>query len=129
MLHELDMEMEKRQLRFVRYADDFSIYCKTRQEARTIGNNIYVFLRNKLKLPINREKSGIRRPLDFKILGYGFVPTYRKGDNLAEGDLTNTYKIVKKGVSNGKYQLVVQEKRWNLPQVAHEHQKNKTKKM
>jgi RNA-directed DNA polymerase len=93
MLHELDMEMEKRQLRFVRYADDFSIYCKTRQEARTIGNSIYVFLRDKLKLPINREKSGIRRPMDFKILGYGFVPTYRKGDK-------------------GKYQLVVQEKRW-----------------
>jgi group II intron reverse transcriptase/maturase len=93
MLHELDMEMEKRGLRFVRYADDFSIYCKTRQEARTIGNNIYVFLRDKLKLPINREKSGIRRPLDFKILGYGFVPTYRKGEK-------------------GKYQLVVQQKRW-----------------
>jgi hypothetical protein len=93
MLHELDMEMEKRQLRFVRYADDFSIYCKTRQEAQTIGNNIYVFLRDKLKLPINREKSGIRRPLDFKILGYGFVPTYRKGEK-------------------GKYQLVVRQKRW-----------------
>jgi group II intron reverse transcriptase/maturase len=93
MLHELDTEMEKRGLRFVRYADDFSIYCKTRQEARTIGNSIYVFLRDKLKLPINREKSGIRRPLDFKILGYGFVPTYRKGEK-------------------GKYQLVVQEKRW-----------------
>jgi RNA-directed DNA polymerase len=93
MLHELDIEMEKRQLRFVRYADDFSIYCKTKQEAKTIGNSIYVFLRDKLKLPINREKSGIRRPLDFKILGYGFVPTYRKGEK-------------------GKYQLVVQEKRW-----------------
>jgi RNA-directed DNA polymerase len=95
VLHELDMEMEKRQLRFVRYADDFSIYCKTKQEARAIGNSIYVFLRDKLKLPINREKSGIRRPLNFKILGYGFVPTYRKGDK-------------------DKYQLVVQEKRWEL---------------
>ena len=93
ILHELDREMEKRQLRFVRYADDFSIYCKTKQEAKRIGNSIYIFLRDKLKLPINREKSGIRRPLDFKILGYGFVPTYRKGDK-------------------GKYQLVVQEKRW-----------------
>ena len=93
MLHELDMEMEKRGLLFVRYADDFSIYCKNRQESRTIGNSIYVFLRDKLKLPINREKSGIRRPLNFKILGYGFVPTYRKG-------------------VRGKYQLVVEETRW-----------------
>ena len=80
MLHELDKEMEKRQLRFVRYADDFSIYCKTKEEARKTGNSIYVFLRDKLKLPINKEKSGIRRPINFKILGYGFVPTYRKGE-------------------------------------------------
>ena len=93
MLHELDMEMEKRQLRFVRYADDFSIYCKTKSEARRLGNSIYVYLRDKLKLPINREKSGIRRPVNFKILGYGFVPTYRKNER-------------------HKYQLVVEEKRW-----------------
>jgi group II intron reverse transcriptase/maturase len=93
MLHELDMEMERRNLRFVRYADDFSIYCKTESEARKTGNSIFLFLRDKLKLPINREKSGIRRPLTFKILGYGFVSTYRKGEK-------------------GKYQLVVEEKRW-----------------
>ena len=93
MLHELDKEMEKRGHRFVRYADDFSIYCKTKQEARKVGNEIYVYLRDKLKLPINREKSGIRRPVEFKILGYGFVPTYQKGDK-------------------GKYQLVVDKERW-----------------
>ena len=93
MLHELDKEMEKRGLHFVRYADDFSIYCKTRQEARKVGNAIYVFLRDKLKLPINREKSGIRRPVNFKILGYGFVPSYQKG-------------------VKGKYQLVVEKSRW-----------------
>jgi RNA-directed DNA polymerase len=93
MLHELDMEMGRRKLRFVRYADDFSIYCKTESEARKTGNSIYLFLKDKLKLPINREKSGIRRPINFKILGYGFVPTYKKGEK-------------------GKYQLVVEAKRW-----------------
>lgn len=93
MLHELDLEMEKRHLRFVRYADDFSIYCKTKEDARKTGNSIYTFLRDKLKLPINREKSGLRRPINFKILGYGFVPTYQKGET-------------------GKYQLVVDNKRW-----------------
>ena len=79
MLHELDTEMERQGLRFVRYADDFSIYCKTKSEAREKGNKIYLFLRDKLKLPINRDKSGIRRPVNFTILGYGFVPTYQKG--------------------------------------------------
>ncbi len=93
MLNVLDKEMEKQGLRYVRYADDFSIYTKSKQTARKTGNNIYLFLRDKLKLPINREKSGIRKPVNFVILGFGFVPTYKKGDK-------------------GKYQLVVSEKRW-----------------
>ena len=93
MLNELDKEMESQGLRHVRYADDFSIYTKSNQAARKIGNEIYLFLKNKLKLPINREKSGIRKPVNFTILGYGFVPTYVKGEK-------------------GKYQLVVSEKSW-----------------
>jgi group II intron reverse transcriptase/maturase len=93
MLHELDRELERQGLRFIRYADDFSIYTKTKATAREIGNNIFKFLRNKLKLTINREKSGIRRPVHFVCLGFGFVPTYRKGEK-------------------GKYQLVVSEKSW-----------------
>lgn len=93
VLHELDKEMERLGLLFVRYADDFSIYCKTKTEARKAGNTVYLFLKNRLKLPINREKSGIRRPINFQILGYGFVPTYRKGEK-------------------GSYQLVVTKERW-----------------
>ena len=93
MLNELDKEMERQGLRYVRYADDFSIYCKSNYAARQTGNKIYLFLKDKLKLPINREKSGIRKPVNFTILGFGFVPTYIKGDR-------------------GKYQLVVSEKSW-----------------
>jgi len=93
MLHELDRELERQGLRFVRYADDFSIYTKTKSAARKVGNAIFKFLKDKLKLSINREKSGIRRPVNFTILGFGFVPTYVKGEK-------------------GKYQLVVSDKSW-----------------
>lgn len=93
MLNELDRELERKELKYVRYADDFSIYCKSPYQARKIGNEIYLFLRDKLKLPINREKSGIRRPLTFTLLGYGFVSTMKKGEK-------------------GKYQLVVSDKSW-----------------
>lgn len=55
MLNELDKEMEKRGLRYVRYADDFSIYTNSHSEARKTGNEIYLFLKDKLKLPINRK--------------------------------------------------------------------------
>jgi len=93
MLDELDRELERQGLRFVRYGDDFSIYTKTKAIARKIGNATYKFLKKKLKLTINREKSGIRRPVNFTILGFGFVPTYVKGEK-------------------GKYQLVVSDKSW-----------------
>lgn len=93
MLNELDKEMERQGLKYVRYADDFSIYCKNNRQARKTGNQIYLYLRDKLKLPVNREKSGIRKPVNFTILGFGFVPTYVKGEK-------------------GKYQLVVSDKSW-----------------
>ena len=93
ILHELDRELERKGYKYVRYADDFSIYTKDRKQAREAGNSIYKFLKEKLKLPINRSKSEIRKPVQFQLLGYGFVPTYRKGEK-------------------GQYQLVVSEKGW-----------------
>lgn len=55
-------------LRFICYADDFSIYTESKAASRAIGNVVYVFLRDQLYLPINRKKSGMRRPLTFKVL-------------------------------------------------------------
>jgi len=110
MLDELDKELDRRGLKSVRYADDFSIYCKSQWQARKTGNEIFLFLKSKLHLPINREKSGIRRPVNFSLLGYGFVPTYKKGEK-------------------GKYQLVVSGKGWkNLEtKTQSHHPKNHTR--
>jgi len=93
MLHELDKHLETNGHKYVRYADDFSIYTKSKSEAKKTGNAVYLFLKNKLRLPVNREKSGIRKPVQFEILGHRFVPTYVKG-------------------GKGKYQAVVSEKGW-----------------
>ena len=93
LLNELDKELEERGLRYVRYADDFSIYVRSKVSAKRVGNSIYKFLRDKLQLPINRKKSGIRRPMNLQVLGFGFVPTYKKGEK-------------------GKYQLVVKPSKW-----------------
>lgn len=93
LLHELDKELTRLKLDFVRYADDFSIYCTSRTKATGIMKVISFFLKTKLQLTINAEKSGIRRPVQFVILGFGFTSTYKKGDK-------------------GKYQLVVNEKAW-----------------
>ncbi|MCJ7758882.1 MAG: hypothetical protein MUP24_12145 [Gillisia sp.] len=72
--------MTKRKLRFVRYVDDFNIYTKSRTQALMVEKGVFNFLKTKLKLPINKEKSGIRKPVQFELLGFGFVPTYKKGD-------------------------------------------------
>ncbi len=93
LLHELDKELTRRGLKFVRYADDFSIYCKSRTQAKSTKVVVEKFLKNKLKLTVNEEKSGVRKPVNFTILGFGFVPVYKKG-------------------SKNQYQLVVGEKAW-----------------
>ena len=93
LLNELDKEMTRRKLKFVRYADDFSIYCKSRNQAKATAQVLAKFLKTKLKLTINKEKSGIKRPVNFTLLGFGFVPTYKKG-------------------RKNDYQLVVAEKAW-----------------
>jgi group II intron reverse transcriptase/maturase len=93
ILDQLDKYLKYKGYKFIRYADDFSVYTTSKSKARVIGNGIYMFLRDKLELPINRNKSGIRRPNTFKILGHGFVPTYKKG-------------------AKGQYQIVVDKKSW-----------------
>ena len=93
MLDQLDKYLKTEGCRFVRYADDFSIYTKSKAHARKIGNKVSLYLKEKLYLPINREKSGIRRPATFEVLGHGFTPTYKKDEK-------------------GKYQLVAKLGSW-----------------
>ena len=72
LLDQLDKHLKSKGYRFIRYADDFSIYAKTKEEARKIGNETYLFLRDKLDLPINREKShrGAAVYADLRTLNY-----------------------------------------------------------
>lgn len=110
LLNELDKELTRRNLRFVRYADDFSIYTKRKSDATATLKAIEKCLRTKLKLTINREKSGVKKPVQFTMLGFGFVPTYIKGDK-------------------GKYQLVVSEKAWKRLKMSVKAITRKTKPM
>lgn len=72
MLNELDKELSLRGLRFVRYADDVSIYLKSRKAAGRVMSSITDFIEGKLKLRVNKEKSSIIRPNRLKLLGYAF---------------------------------------------------------
>jgi len=80
ILNELDKELVKRGLRFVRYADDCSIFQKSKRSARRVKRSITKFIETKLHLKVNEQKTNICRPINYFMLGYGFVPTYKKGE-------------------------------------------------
>ena len=91
LLNELDKELTKRGLRFVRYADDVSIFVRSKRAAERVLKSITKFIEQKLKLKVNQEKTSICRPMNFTLLGFGFVSSYEKG-------------------SKGKYRLVTSKK-------------------
>jgi len=78
MLNELDKELTKRGLRFVRYADDCNIYVKSRRAAERVMKSITKFIECDLKLKVNTDKSKVDRPWRCKFLGYTFY--HSKGD-------------------------------------------------
>jgi len=79
MLNELDKELESRDLRFVRYADDCSIFLKSKRSAERVLKSTTKFIEEKLKLKVNTEKTSICRPISFHMLGYNFVSSYKRG--------------------------------------------------
>lgn len=75
ILNELDSELEKRGHRFVRYADDCMIFCKSKRAAARVCESITRFIEDKLFLKVNREKTNVAYFNKVKYLGYAF---YRK---------------------------------------------------
>ena len=72
MLNELDKELTHRGHRFVRYADDCMIFCKSKKSAERTLNNIVPYIEEKLFLKINRTKTCVAHVSRVKYLGYSF---------------------------------------------------------
>ena len=75
VLDELDKYLERRGLKFCRYADDCNIYVKSRRAGERVLETTIKFIEETLKLRVNRDKSGVFRPRRAKFLGYTFVGT------------------------------------------------------
>jgi len=80
MLHELDCELEKRGLRFCRYADDCNIYVKSKRAAERVMQSITRFIEEDLKLKVNQTKSTVDRPWKLKFLGFSFYYHFKLGE-------------------------------------------------
>ena len=72
ILDELDKELSKRGLSFVRYADDCSIYVRSEKSAQRVLGSITKYIENQLKLKVNKEKSKVSRPTESSLLGFSF---------------------------------------------------------
>ena len=117
MLNECDKELEKRGHRFVRYADDLMVFCKSKKAAQRTLEHTLPFIEEKLFLKVNREKTKVAHVNYVKYLGYSFY-IYR-----GEGKLRIHPKSIQKlkdkirevtGRSNG---MGIQERKDRLNQV------------
>jgi group II intron reverse transcriptase/maturase len=72
MLNELDKELEKRGHRFVRYADDCMIFCRSQRAAERVLESITKYIGKELYLKVNEEKTVVAHIKEVKFLGYGF---------------------------------------------------------
>src|SRR6266404_2993359 len=73
VLDEFDRELERRGLRFARYADDCNIYVRSRRAGERVMESITRFITTKLKLKVNAQKSSVAQPGERKFLGFSFT--------------------------------------------------------
>ncbi len=84
VLDELDLELARRGLRFVRYADDANIFVGSERAGQRVMTSIRGFLEKRMRLQVNEEKSGVRKPDEVHFLGFRFrCPKEGEGDDVA----------------------------------------------
>lgn len=74
VLSELDEELARRGLRFVRYADDCNIYVRSERAGKRVMASIVGFIERRLRLQVNEAKSAVARPETRHFLGFRLLP-------------------------------------------------------
>ena len=95
MLDDLDRELTRRGLRFVRYADDCNIYVRSPRAGERVMASISRFITGKLKLKVNQEKSAVARPWERKFLGFSFTAAKEPKRRIAPKTLLRFKKRVR----------------------------------
>jgi RNA-directed DNA polymerase len=96
LLDDLDKELEKRGHKFARYADDFTIFVKSKRAGKRVLASVTRFLEHKLKLKVNQEKSSSRKASGLKFLGFIFKGKSYKWKNEAFLEFKRTLKKLTK---------------------------------
>ena len=88
MLDDLDQELERRGLHFVRYADDCNVYVRSERAGQRVMTGLKSFLTGRLKLKVNESKSAVARPHTRKFLGFTFLSGVKAKRRIAPKALT-----------------------------------------
>ena len=119
MLNELDKELERRGLRFVRYADDCIIAVRSEASAKRVMYSIIEWIERKLCLKVNAEKTKITRPNKLKYLGFSFYKDFKAEEwkSRPHEDSINKLKRVLKKITNRSKSMTFDERVQRLNQV------------
>ena len=119
MLNELDKELEKRGLRFVRYADDCVIAVRSEASAKRVMYSITDWIERKLGLKVNAEKTHITRPGKLKYLGFGFYkdPKAKEWKSRPHGESVAKFRRTLKKLTNRSQSMAFAERVQKLNRV------------
>ena len=95
LLDDLDKELERRGLPFVRYADDFAIFTKSTRAAQRVFSSVQRFLTGKLRLVVNEKKSRVVAWDEFEFLGFAFRGRYVR-INVSEKSLSKFKRRIRR---------------------------------
>lgn len=87
LLDDLDLMLERRGHRFVRYADDLLIMVRSQRAGERVKTGITRFLSRKLKLAVNEKKSRVVKTNDCLFLGFTFRGVKLRWSDKAFADL------------------------------------------
>lgn len=77
VLDELDWELQRRGLRFVRYADDFNVFVSSKRAGERVMGSLTEYITRRLRLKVNEDKSAVTTPEEVHFLGFSL---YRRPD-------------------------------------------------
>ncbi|WP_100127997.1 group II intron reverse transcriptase/maturase [Streptococcus pseudopneumoniae] len=105
MLNELDKELEKRGLRFVRYADDCVMTVGSEAAAKRVMYSVSRFIEKRLGLKVNMTKTKITRPRELKYLGFGFWKSSDGWKSRPHQDSVRRFKLKLKKLTQRKWSI------------------------
>ena len=107
MLNELDKELEKRGLRFVRYADDCVITVGSEAATKRVMYSVSRFIEKRLGLKVNmtKTKTKITRPRELKYLGFGFWKSSDGWKSRPHQDSVRRFKLKLKKLTQRKWSM------------------------